>query len=149
VQELVDNCGKHLDLSKVKETVAMTKAAGIKVHLTFSFGLPGETKETIQKTIDYALSLDPDSVQFSIITPFPGTKYYDELKQKGFIYATNWSDFDGNRSAVIRTEHLSTADLIEAFNRAYTTWHEYHNKTKSEIDMRSPVEIIKSLFQKR
>jgi anaerobic magnesium-protoporphyrin IX monomethyl ester cyclase len=156
VQELVDNCGKHLDLNKVKDTVAMTKVSGIKVHLTFSFGLSGETKETIQKTIDYALSLDPDSVQFSIITPFPGTKYYDELKEKGFIYATNWSDFDGNRSAVIRTEHLSTEDLIEAFNRAYAIWHEYQNKTKcairnqkSEIDMRSPIQILKSLLQNK
>lgn len=71
VQELVDTCGKHLDLNKVKDTVAMTKTVGIKVHLTFSFGLSGETKKTIQKTIDYALALDPDSVQFSIVTPFP------------------------------------------------------------------------------
>jgi anaerobic magnesium-protoporphyrin IX monomethyl ester cyclase len=148
VQELVDACGKRLDLNKVRTTVAMTKAAGIKVHLTFSFGLPGETKETIQKTVNYAISLDPDSVQFSIITPFPGTKYYDELKQKGFLYATNWSDFDGNRSAVIRTEHLSTEDLIEALNHAYATWHEYQKKSKSEIDMRSPIQIIKSLFRK-
>lgn len=149
VQELVDACGKRLDLSKVKNTVTMTKKAGIKVHLTFSFGLPGETQETIQRTIDYAISLEPDSVQFSIVTPFPGTKYYEELKQKGFLYATNWSDFDGNRSAVIRTEHLSAEDLIEAFNRAYSIWHEYQKKNKAEIDMRSPIQIIKSLFQKR
>jgi anaerobic magnesium-protoporphyrin IX monomethyl ester cyclase len=148
VQELIDRCGKRLDLNKVVETVRMTKSAGIKVHLTFTFGLEGETKETIQKTIDYALLLDPDSVQFSIITPFPGTKYYDELKEKGFIYATNWSDFDGNRSAVIRTEHLTTEDLTEAFNRAYAIWHEHQKKSKSEIDMRSPIQIIKSLFRK-
>ncbi|MFB3896412.1 MAG: radical SAM protein [bacterium] len=149
VQELVDACGKRLDLSKVKDTVAMTKKAGIKVHLTFSFGLPGETKETIQKTIDYAISLDPESVQFSIVTPFPGTKYYEELKQKGFLYATNWSDFDGNRSAVIRTEHLSAEDLIEAFNRAYATWHEHQRKCKSGVDMHSPLAILKSLFKEK
>ncbi|MDI6783303.1 MAG: radical SAM protein [bacterium] len=128
VQELVDRCGKRLDLNKVVETVNRTKSAGIKVHLTFTFGLEGETKETIQQTIDFALALDPDSVQFSIITPFPGTKYYDELKEKGFLYATQWSDFDGNRSAVIRTEHLTTEDLISAFTRAYSVWNEYRDK---------------------
>lgn len=70
------------------------------------------------------------------------------MKEKGFLYATNWSDFDGNRSAVIRTEHLSTEDLIDAFNRAYAIWHEHQMKSKSEIDMRSPIQIIKSLFRK-
>ncbi|MCX7919860.1 MAG: cobalamin-dependent protein [bacterium] len=128
VQELIDRCGKRLDLNKVVETVKITKSVGIKVHLTFTFGLEGETKETIQKTIDFALSLEPDSVQFSIVTPFPGTKYYYELKEKGYLLATRWSDFDGNRSAVIRTEYLTSEDLIDALHRAYNAWYQYRDK---------------------
>lgn len=123
VQELVNGCGKNLNLDKVTEIVHLTKKAGIKVHLTFTFGLTGETHETIQKTIDYAMELDPDSLQYSIITPFPGTRYYDELKQKGYLFAASWSDFDGNRSSVIRTEALTSDDLINAFNRAYDLWY--------------------------
>jgi radical SAM superfamily enzyme YgiQ (UPF0313 family) len=162
VQELVDNCGKNLDVQKVIDVVAITKAAGIKVHLTFTFGLPGETKETIQKTIDYAISLDPESVQFSIITPFPGTRYYEELKEKGFLYVTRWSDFDGNRSAVIRTDYLSTEDLTESLSRAYAIWNEHRRKKsnrilssnffqnrQSAIDGSSPIQILKSLFRKK
>lgn len=128
VQEIVNGCNKHLDLKKVIKTVEITKAVGIKVHLTFTFGLAGETKNTIQKTIDFALELDPDSVQFSIITPFPGTKYYAELKEQGYLLANSWSDFDGNRSAVIRTEHLTTEDLEKALQQAYSVWYEHRDK---------------------
>jgi radical SAM superfamily enzyme YgiQ (UPF0313 family) len=137
LQELVDGCDKHLDLKKVVETVKMTKKAGIKVHLTFTFGLEGETKETIQKTIDFALAQDPDSVQFSIITPFPGTRYYDQLKEKGYLLTKKWSDFDGNRSAVIRTENLTTEDLVWALNHAYDSWHRYRDQKLANMPYES------------
>jgi len=91
VQELVDNCGKKLDLSKVREAVRHCKELGIKTHLTFTFGLPGETRETIQKTIDFAIELDPNSVQFSLTTPFPGTKYFEMLDEKGLLCSKNWA----------------------------------------------------------
>lgn len=135
VQELVDGCDKHLDLKKVVETVQMTKKAGIKVHLTFTFGLEGETKENIQKTIDFALAQDPDSVQFSIVTPFPGTRYYEELKEKGYLLTKQWSDFDGNRSAVIRTDNLTTEDLIWALNHAYESWYQYRDQKLANMPL--------------
>lgn len=121
-QQLVDNAHKNLDLKKVKDTVAIVKQLGIKVHLTFMFGLPGETKETVEQTIKFALELDPDSVQFSITTPFPGTDYYKMLNEKGYILTKDWSDYDGAKSAVMRTEHMTKKDLEEALNKANKIW---------------------------
>ncbi|MDD5155015.1 MAG: radical SAM protein, partial [Candidatus Omnitrophica bacterium] len=72
-QHLVDNIGKSMDLKKAEKMIRYTQKLGIKTHLTFTFGLPGETKQTIAKTIKYVEKLDPFSVQFSITTPFPGT----------------------------------------------------------------------------
>lgn len=123
VQSLVDHINKDLDLAKVEEIVALTKSLGIFTHLSFTFGLPGETQATIQKTIDFARQLDPDSIQFSITTPFPGTAYYDTLRAKNHIVSDQWSDFDGNYRSVIRTEELSPVDLIEARRTAYSQWH--------------------------
>lgn len=125
VQPLVDNINKDLDLEKVKEIVALTKSLEIFTHLSFTFGLPGETKKTIQKTIDFARQLDPDSVQFSITTPFPGTTYYQTLRTKNHIVSDQWSDFDGNYRSVIRTEALNPDDLIEARSQAYIQWNEH------------------------
>jgi len=125
VQEIIDNCGKKLDLKKVRETIKITKELGIKFHLTFAFGLPGETMETIKRTIDFAIEQDPDSLQFSIITPFPGSKYYDDLEKKGFILSKNWEDYDGYNKAVIRTENLTKDELEEGLRMANCAWEEH------------------------
>ncbi len=124
-QELINNSGKNLDLSKVAETVEITKQLGINVHLTFMFGLPGETKDTIKKTIDFALLLEPDSLQFSIATPFPGSRYFQMLDEKGYIVNKNWQDYDGYSRAVIKTDNLSPEDLEGALRYAYESWQEY------------------------
>jgi len=124
-QELVNRSGKNLNLKKAEETIKHTKELGIKVHLTFMFGLPGETKETIRRTIDFALGLDPHSVQFSLATPFPGTQYFDELKERGLLVSQNWSDYDGNYKAVFNTTELSAMELKQTRERAYFIWGEH------------------------
>ena len=122
VQEIVDRAGKSLDLKKVEEIVSYTKKLGIHVHLTFTFGLPGETKDSVNKTIDFALELNPDSLQFSIMTPFPGSKYFQELDEKGCILTKDWSKYDGSSNAVMKTEELEPKDLEKAVEKATELW---------------------------
>ncbi len=125
VQEIIDHCGKSLNLKKVEEIVKLTKKLGIRVHLTFSFGLPGETRETIEQTIRYALRLDPYSLQFSIVTPFPGTEYFYWAKKKGLLLSEEWPNYDGSNKAVIRTEELSGSELESACIMAYKKWYRH------------------------
>jgi hypothetical protein len=113
-QELVDGCGKKLDLNKALETVGICKKLGIKTHLTFAIGLPGETRETIRQTVDFALKADPDSAQFSIITPYPGTKIFGMLSDKGMLVTRDWTKYDGTCGAVFRTENFSPQELEKA-----------------------------------
>jgi len=126
VQELVDAAGKSLDLKRVKETVQITQDLGVKVHLTFTLGLPGETEETIRQTIDFASDMNADSVQFSIATPYPGTTYYDMAEAGGMLVAQSWEDFDGADRAVLRTEALPPAKLEAALRRALRQWRWQH-----------------------
>lgn len=125
IQELVNASQKNLNLQKVTETVQQTKELGIKVHLTFCFGLPGETKGTIKKTVAYALKLDPDTVQFSIVTPYPGSKYFEMLDNQGYILSKNWEEYDGYHRAVIRTVHLTQQDLEDTINYANRIWERH------------------------
>lgn len=129
-QELLDNCGKCLDLKKAKRMIEFTKSLGIKIHLTFLFGLEGETKETIKKTIDYSLELAPDSVQYSILTPFPGTEIFKKLDREGRIITKNWSLYDGHYSCVFRPKNLSASDLETAKQYAYKMWAEEQRKKR-------------------
>lgn len=124
-QELVDHCDKSLDLQKVEEMVRYTHELGIRMHLTFSFGLPGETHKTAMKTIRWSQKLNPDTVQYSIMTPFPGSKFYKELEAKGFLTTKDWSKFDGNSMSVVRTEALTAQDLENYLRKAYKSW-EWH-----------------------
>jgi anaerobic magnesium-protoporphyrin IX monomethyl ester cyclase len=121
-QELLDNISKGMDLKKTENIIRFTKMLEIRTHLTFTFGLPGETKESILKTIDLALKLDPTTVQFSIATPFPGTSFYDELREKGYILSENWAEYDGNHKSVIKSNNISQRDLEDAIKYAYKQW---------------------------
>ena len=127
-QKIIDSIGKKLDLKKVVDAVKMTKELGIRTHLTFMFGLPGETKRTMKKTVKLALKLDPDSVQFSIATPFPGSRYFNMLDERGYILSRKWEDYDGYNTAVIRTEKLTALEMVEGRWRAVDAWNAHVKK---------------------
>ena len=124
-QQIVDRAGKALDLAKVKEMVRLTKKMGIYVHLTFMFGLYGETKETMDQTIELALALDPDSLQFSIATPWPGSEFFKQVERDGLLVSRNFSEYDGYNVAVIRTKDLTKEELEAGLRKAYKLWDEH------------------------
>ncbi len=124
-QELVDASGKNLNLDKVEETVRITRELGINQHLTFSFGLPGETWETVRQTIDLAKRLNPETVQFSIMTPFPGSTFYRMLESEDKLLTKDWSRYDGGTTAVVRTDALGGEDLERALRMACNEWDWY------------------------
>jgi radical SAM superfamily enzyme YgiQ (UPF0313 family) len=124
-QNLVDRCGKKLDISAVRDAVARCKSLGIRTHLTFMFGLPGETMESARKTIDLALELSPETVQFSLATPFPGSSFYRELEQMGYLVSRDWALYDGYSRSVVRTDHLSAEELEEMLRTAYREWESH------------------------
>jgi len=86
----------------VQKVVNMTKKAGMQVHTSFIFGLPGETKATIKETINFAKVLNPDSASFSVAIPFKGTKLYDIYKSK--IFVNDYRKFEG---AIFRVSEYS------------------------------------------
>ncbi len=124
-QCLLDACGKKMNLEKTVEMIRLTQSMGIKVHLTFILGLPNETKESLQKTMDLALSLNPDSLQFSIATPFPGTALYKSLQAEGRLLPYTPKNLDGNHDYVIQSFSLSPEDIVHARDEAYTRWGEH------------------------
>jgi radical SAM superfamily enzyme YgiQ (UPF0313 family) len=92
-EQIQINVKKNYDLKKVKNAIKLMQNMGFHVHSTFAFGLPGETIETIEKTIKFARSLKSTTVQFSIAVPYPGTEFYAYLKRNNFLLTTKWNDF--------------------------------------------------------
>jgi anaerobic magnesium-protoporphyrin IX monomethyl ester cyclase len=121
-QGIVDRCGKRLDVSKVRQVVGHSHSLGIKTHLTFMFGLPGETRESAKRTIDLALELMPESLQFTLATPFPGSALFKQLEKEGKIRTSDYSQYDGFHTAVVSTDDLSSKDLEEILADANARW---------------------------
>ena len=141
--KLLAHVGKKLDLKKAVENIQITHNLGIKTHLTFMFGIPGENKETIRRTVALAKKLNPDSVQFSILTPMPGTRIYDELQSCGHLMNSGWEQYDGYFSAVIRTDELSAKDLEDAVRWAWQQW--YRHRMLKKLSWQDIARIAKSL----
>ena len=93
----IDGHKKNKSFEKMKEVTKWTKDAGIEIRGSFMVGLPGETPELAEETIKKAIELDPEYAQFSITTPYPGTRLYNEIKDgKWGTFTTNdFSQFQG------------------------------------------------------
>ncbi|MBN1552656.1 radical SAM protein [bacterium] len=117
-EAIMKRINKKLDLNNVRRFAEDCKKLGLYTHGTFMFGLPGETKKSIQKTIDFAFSLDCTTSQFSVATPFPGTAFYEMAKTEGWLVTDDWNAFDGGQSPVVSYPECSRQDIIEGLERA-------------------------------
>jgi magnesium-protoporphyrin IX monomethyl ester (oxidative) cyclase len=103
---------KKLDLKRVRKTVNYCKRLGIHTFGYFVIGMPGETKKTINKAIEFAKSLPLDEIGVSIATPYPGSRLYEECLEKGYVKNLDFSKLFVDR-AVISTPQLSAKELEE------------------------------------
>jgi radical SAM superfamily enzyme YgiQ (UPF0313 family) len=129
-QKIVDDCGKKLDLEVATRNIKETIRIGIKCHLSMTVGLPGETKDTVKKTMDWVDDVNPDSIQFSIATPYPGSLLYDQLIARGHLTSGDFDEYDGANRSVIRTDAMTPEEIEEAHHQLVSRWHRKRFVTK-------------------
>jgi len=88
-QEMLNSLKKGIKLEQVRKTIEMTKQAGISIKGFFMMGLPGETHESLKKTLDLALKLPIDDMALTIFTPYPGTPAYQNIQRYG-TFIEDW-----------------------------------------------------------
>jgi radical SAM superfamily enzyme YgiQ (UPF0313 family) len=113
---------KGITLDKVRHAFRLTHQVGIKTQAFFLFGMPGETQETIQETIDFAKELNASSTQFAIAIPHPGTALYEECKTNGWLISDDWADYTSENS-LIETPWLTAEEVEQARIRAYQRYY--------------------------
>ncbi|RKP51814.1 hopanoid biosynthesis associated radical SAM protein HpnJ [Pararobbsia silviterrae] len=99
---------------------------GIKIHGTFILGLPGETEETIQKTIEYAKDINPHTIQVSLAAPYPGTRLYDQAIENGWMEDNKTINLVSNKGvqlAAISYPHLSKEQIYHGVERFYRSFY--------------------------
>jgi radical SAM superfamily enzyme YgiQ (UPF0313 family) len=120
---ILKNLKKSTDLAKAKKALQWANKAGIKTQCSFMLGNPGDTRQTIEKTINFAIGLKPVIVLFYILTPYPGTEAYD-IYMKGKREQLDWSSFVmSNARPLIELDGLTKDDLKALIKRAYRRFY--------------------------
>ena len=106
----------------VKTVVKSLRDKGISIFGGVIIGFPGETKRMVRQNIQTTIDLDLDCVQFTPITAFPGTPFYDEMKEKGMITASNYKFYDLFHP-MMKTEELTSKDFLQLVAEAYAAFY--------------------------
>lgn len=118
--------GSRATTEQARKATRFFKEAGIQVHGTFVFGMPGETNKTIRKTIDFAKELDLDFVQFSVAQPYPGTEFYKFLESRGYLKFSKWSDYldkEGRITPIFEYPNLKMQEMQYWLRQAYREYY--------------------------
>lgn len=121
-QQILNNIRKGYKIEKVERAIKLMKDLGFHVHATFVFGMPGESIQTIKKTINFAKKLKPTTVQFSTGVPYPGTEFYMYLKSNGYLHTEDWNLYTPLQPLYSYPE-LSADEIIKAVNMAYKSYY--------------------------
>jgi len=122
-EQILKNIKKGVTRAQAEEFTRNCKKLGITIHGAFIMGLPGETRETIRDTIEYAKKLDLESIQVSLASPYPGTEFYEQCRREGWIVSETFLDDTGHQSCVIGYPHLSNQEIFDAVELFYSKFY--------------------------
>lgn len=109
------------------KAVKLLKENDIFAQAMFIIGERGDTSESIAGLREFVNKLEPDFAIFAILTPFPGTKIFEEAKRMGWIEDFNWSHYDMIH-AIMPTETLSTKEVQEELYNCYKSFYGSWNR---------------------
>jgi radical SAM superfamily enzyme YgiQ (UPF0313 family) len=157
-QAILNNIEKGTTLAQIKKAYSMAKKLKFETWGFFMIGLPGDNKETITSTINFAKKLNPDIAKFHILKPFPGTKAFEQLKEKNLITEFDYSKYGIHTRPVHRLQTLSEDDLLYWSKKAYKEFYLRPSKVLSQmlriksivrfkLNIKTGIALLKSMQQ--
>ena len=125
-QHGLDFLNKKIKLEQIRQAFKLTHQAGIETMAYFILGIPVETYEEELKTIKFAQEINPTYVQFSLLSPYYGTKLYKEAVAKGWykeVDAKNPIDQDLKRPVIISPPNWDEEKINKIVMRAYLYYY--------------------------
>ncbi len=124
-QQILHNIKKGMRIEVAKKFTKDCHELGIKIHGTFILGLPGESKETIEETIKFAVEMNPHTMQVSLAAPYPGTFLYDQAVENGWLDAEHAELIDerGVQIAPLHYPHLSHTEIFDSVESFYKRFY--------------------------
>jgi radical SAM superfamily enzyme YgiQ (UPF0313 family) len=123
-QKILHNIKKGLLVDVARRFTKDCHELGIVIHGTFILGLPGETRETIRETLDFAKEINPHTIQVSLAAPYPGTFLYEQAKKNGwFAEDVDLVSEDGTQIATLNYPHLGHTEIFNAVEDFYKKFY--------------------------
>ena len=124
-QQILYNIKKGMRIEVAERFTKDCHELGIAIHGTFILGLPGETPETIQKTVEWAAKINPHTIQVSLAAPYPGTFLYDQAVENGWLDAEHAElvDESGMQIAPLHYPHLSHEQIFDSVETFYKRFY--------------------------
>jgi radical SAM superfamily enzyme YgiQ (UPF0313 family) len=126
---------KRQTLEEIMNAIRSFHKRGIKIHGMFVLGADDDSKNTVWETLRFAIKEKIDTIQMSILTPFPGTKVYEFLEAQKRIFTRDWSLYDGQH-IVFNPKLLSAQELQINVLRAYTKFYSLYRSVYLLLKLR-------------
>lgn len=127
---ILKNIRKGITTTQARIFITACKKLKITTHATFVVGLPGETKDTIKQSIAFAKELDPDTIQVSIASPYPGTELYQQALDKGWFVKSELVSQSGIQQASLEYKDLTKEQIFDSVEKFY---HQFYLRPKPVI----------------
>lgn len=115
----------------IRERIRRYHDHGIAVEGTILLGLDEHTEDTIRRLIDFLLEIDLDLAEFTVLTPFPHTRVYEDLHRQGRILSTDWNEYSADK-VVFQPRNMPPERLQELL--AYA-WETFYRDESQELKM--------------
>ncbi len=122
-QQILKNIKKGATIDMARRYTKDAHNLGLTIHGDFIVGLPGESRESIRKTIDFAKELNTETIQVSIAHPYPGTEFFDYVKKNNLITLDSMTDETGHQLPNIIYPGLDRGELVEWVERFYGEYY--------------------------
>ncbi len=134
-QKILDNVNKMATVQQAIEVFKNCKELGILTHAYLMVGNLGESKQTVQETIDLIKTIKPFSWNVSISTPYPGTYLYEYATKNNLLVNRDWSKYDHILSSTVGIKHedLTQDDLVKERREVEKACEENVEKMKDLI----------------
>jgi radical SAM superfamily enzyme YgiQ (UPF0313 family) len=148
--QILSKIEKKTNLRQIKKAIKIAQKAGLVTMAACIIGNTGENRQTMKATIDFAKALNTDFAQFTVCTPFPGSRLYEEVLKRGRLLITDWDRFDnmGNQ-AFFEMDSVKKTDVEEMRQKAYRQFYLRPRKILelSQLALKHP-KMVKFLLPK-
>jgi hypothetical protein len=118
----------------IRERIKRYKDHGIGVEGTILLGLDNQTEDDILRLVDFLLEVDLDLAEFTILTPFPHTKSYDDMRRQGRIFDHDWRNYNAGK-VVYTPKNMTPERLQELYQYAWDTFYKNESQPQKMFNL--------------